>query len=101
MSKPRSPRCAHEHDRGIRLDGAVVRGDHRPVRWRDMKPRMKLRLVRAERPLAKLSQAEKLAQVMRDFDSDPWMRGEGAKFYTPARVAQIAADNDARRRSRK
>ncbi len=28
-----------------------------------MKPRMKLRLVRTERPLAKLSHAEKLAQA--------------------------------------
>ncbi len=28
-----------------------------------MKPRLRLRLVRAERPLAKLSQAEKLAQA--------------------------------------
>ena len=28
-----------------------------------MKPRLRLRLVRAERPLARLSQAEKLAQA--------------------------------------
>lgn len=64
------------------------------------KPRFKLRLV-DKRPLRPLTLAEKRAAVGRDFTAEPWMRGEGAKFFTPARVADMAADNAARRKRRK
>ncbi len=60
-----------------------------------------LRVVRPQgRPLAPLTLAEKRAAVTRDFRADPWIRGEGARFFTPDRLAQLAADNDARRKAR-
>lgn len=54
------------------------------------KPRFKLRLV-----------PEKRTTSGRDFTADPWMRGEGAKFFTPARVAEMARENEALRKRRK
>lgn len=57
-----------------------------------------LRSVPVKHPLRPLTLAEKRAAVSRDFRTDPWMRGEGAKFFTPARVADMAAENEARRR---
>lgn len=57
-----------------------------------------LRLV--PRPLEALAQAEKRIKG-RDFKAEPWMRGEGAKFFTPERVAQLARDNEALRANRR
>lgn len=52
------------------------------------------------RPLAKLSEAE--ARIKgRDFKAEPWLVGEGPKFFTPERVARLAADNEALRVARK
>ena len=60
---------------------------------------MKLRLV--PRPLASLSIAEKRATLRRDFTREPWLIGEGAKFFTPEYVASLAADNEAARKRRR
>ena len=66
-----------------------------------MKPRIKLRLV-APRPLRPLTLAEKRAAVARDFRAEPWLIGEGPRFFTPERIAALAADNEAsRKRKRK
>lgn len=64
------------------------------------KPQFKLRLV--ERPLERLTLAERRIKQIepRDFKADPWMRGEGPKFYTPARVAAMARDNEKLRADR-
>lgn len=61
-----------------------------------------LRLV-PSRPLETLAQAEKRIRQIepRDFTADPWMRGEGAKFWTVERVAKLKADNEALRAQRK
>ena len=55
------------------------------------------------KPLLYLVQAERRIKSIepRDFKSNPWMIGEGAKFWNPERIAQLAADNEARRRRRK
>lgn len=63
-----------------------------------MKPR--LRVVDA-RPLRPLTLAEKRAAVTRDFLTRPWMRGEGAQFYGPERLAAMAQENELRRRSKR
>ncbi len=63
-----------------------------------MKPRMKLKLVETPRPLRPLTLAEKRAAVGRDFRAEPWIRGEGAKFFTVERVAALKAENEARRK---
>ena len=34
----------------------------------------------------------------RDWDREPWLVGEGARYYTPERIAAIAAENEARRK---
>jgi len=66
-----------------------------------MKPRIKLRVVDPQpRPLGPLTLAEKRAAVQRDFRADPWIRGEGATYFTPERLAQLAADNAAIRKRR-
>ena len=58
------------------------------------KPRIRLRLV--PRPLAKLVEVE--ARIRgRDFKAEPFMLGEGPRFWTPERVARLAADNEQRR----
>lgn len=64
-----------------------------------MTPR-KLHLVTTERPLRPLTLAEKRAAVLRDFKARPWMRGEGASFFTAERIATLAAENEARRKGR-
>lgn len=65
-----------------------------------MKPlRLRLRIVKT-RPLAPLTLAEKRAAVLRDFRAEPWIRGEGACFYTPERVAAMKAENEQRRKRR-
>lgn len=65
-----------------------------------MKPQ--LRLV-PERPLETLAQAEKRIKQIepRDFTADPWMRGEGAKFWTVERIAELKSENEALRRNRR
>lgn len=62
------------------------------------KVKFKLRIVR---PLESLAKAEKRATVGRDFSAEPWLRGEGPKFFTPARVARMARDNEALRKARR
>ena len=55
------------------------------------------------KPLLYLVQAERRIKSIepRDFKSNPFMLGEGAKFWTPERVARLAADNEALRAQRK
>ena len=55
------------------------------------------------KPLLFLVQAERRIKSVepRDFKSNPFMLGEGAKFWTPERVARLAAENDALRAARK
>ena len=65
------------------------------------KPHFRLKLVKESRPLRPLTLAEKRAAVGRDFKAHPWMRGEGAQFFTAERVAQIAAENEARRKGKR
>ena len=64
-----------------------------------MKPRMKLRLVQ-QRPLAPLTLAEKRAAVLRDFKAEPWIRGEGPRFFTEERVLALKQENESRRKRR-
>lgn len=78
----------------------VVAGHRRHVRGCVVsKVRLKLRLV--PRPLGPLTLAEKRAAVARDFRAQPWIRGEGATFFTPERLAAMAQENEARRLKRK
>ena len=55
------------------------------------------------KPLLYLVQAERRIKAVepRDFEAQPWMVGEGAKFWTMDRIAKLAAENEARRNSRK
>lgn len=66
-----------------------------------MKPAFTLRLV--PRPLEKLSLAEKRIKQIepRDWKAQPWLMGEGIKFFTPERVAQMARENEALRARRR
>ena len=52
------------------------------------------------RPLLALANAEKRIKG-RDFKAEPWMIGEGPRFWTPDRVARLAADNEHLRLARK
>jgi hypothetical protein len=52
------------------------------------------------RPLLALANAEKRIKG-RDFKAEPWMIGEGPRFWTPDRVAKLAADNEHLRLARK
>ena len=54
------------------------------------------------KPLLYLVQAERRIKAIepRDFKAQPWIMGEGVSFWTPARVAILAADNEARRKRR-
>ena len=52
------------------------------------------------RPLLALANAEKRIKG-RDFKAEPWLVGEGPRFFTPERVARMAAENDALRAQRK
>ena len=56
--------------------------------------------LRIVRPLEKLAIAEQRIKG-RDFTADPWILGEGAKFWTPERVANLAAANERLRAARK
>lgn len=55
------------------------------------------------KPLLYLVQAERRIKSIepRDFKSNPFMLGEGARFWTPDRVARLGEDNEARRKRRK
>ena len=55
------------------------------------------------KPLLYLVQAERRIKSVepRDFKAHPWIMGEGVSFWTPARVAIPAADNEARRKRRR
>lgn len=55
------------------------------------------------KPLLYLVQAERRIKSIepRDFKSNPWMIGEGPRFWTAERVARLAADNEAMRKARK
>ena len=55
------------------------------------------------KPLLYLVQAERRIKSIepRDFKSNPFMLGEGAKFWTPERVARLAAENEQLRLTRK
>ena len=63
-----------------------------------MKPQLSI-----VRPLLALTVAERRIKSIepRDFNAQPFMLGEGAKFWTPERVAKLAADNEALRAARK
>ena len=52
------------------------------------------------RPLMALANAEKRIKG-RDFKAEPWMIGEGPRFWTPERVARLAAENEQLRLARK
>ena len=55
-----------------------------------------------QKPLLYLVQAERRIKSVepRDFISNPFMMGEGAKFWSPERVAKLAADNEILRKDR-
>lgn len=59
-----------------------------------MKPRIRLRVVE---PAAALP----TPNTFRDFRAKPWIRGEGATFWTPERLAELAATNAAIRNERR
>ena len=52
------------------------------------------------RPLLALANAEKRIKG-RDFKAEPWMIGEGPRFWTAERIANLAALNEAHRNARK
>ena len=56
-----------------------------------------------QKPLLYLVQAERRIKAVepRDFKAHPWMIGEGVTFWTPARIALLATDNEARRKRRR
>lgn len=52
------------------------------------------------RPLLTLAEAE--ARIKgRDFKAEPWLVGEGPRFWNPSRVADLAAANEKLRLARK
>ena len=52
------------------------------------------------RPLLALANAEKRIKG-RDFKAEPWLVGEGPRFFTPERVARLAEANEKLRLARK
>ena len=54
------------------------------------------------KPLLHLIQAERRIKAVepRDFTSNPWMLGEGARFWSPDRIARLAAENEAKRKGK-
>lgn len=52
------------------------------------------------RPLLALAAAEQRIKG-RDFKADPWLVGEGPRFWTTDRVAKLAAANEQLRAERK
>lgn len=57
----------------------------------------------APKPLIYLVQAERRIKCVepRDFSEKPWMTGEDVTFFTPARIAEMAAANEKLRVERK
>ena len=55
------------------------------------------------KPLLSLVQAERRIKAVepRDFKAQPWMIGKGVTFWTPARIALLTTDNEARRKRRR
>lgn len=51
------------------------------------------------KPLLRLVQAERRLKSVepRDFKEQPWLMGEGARFWSPERIARLAAENEQRR----
>lgn len=54
------------------------------------------------KPLLYLVQAERRIKAIepRDFKAEPWLEGEGPRFWTVERIARLKADNDALRKER-
>ena len=55
--------------------------------------------MKPHKPLLSLVNAEKRIKG-RDFSAEPWILGEGARYWTPERIALLASDNEARRKRR-
>ncbi len=55
------------------------------------------------KPLLRLVQAERRIRCVepRDFRAEPFLTGEGPRFFTPERVAELAAANEKLRQERK
>jgi hypothetical protein len=55
-----------------------------------------------QKPLLYLVQAERRIKAIepRNFKADPWLEGEGPRFWTVERVAKLKADNEALRKDR-
>ena len=66
--------------------------DHLAVRWGDMSAKPLLHLVQAERRIKSIEP--------RDFKAEPWLEGEGPRFWSVERIAKLKADNEALRRDR-
>ena len=54
------------------------------------------------KPLLYLVQAERRIKQIepRDFKAEPWLEGEGPKFWTVERIAKLKQDNEALRKDR-
>lgn len=54
------------------------------------------------KPLLYLVEAERRIKCVepRDFRAEPWMLGEGIKFWTVERIAKLKGDNEALRAER-
>ena len=55
--------------------------------------------MKPHKPLLSLVNAEKRIKG-RDFNAEPWIVGEGARFWTPERIHMLSVDNEARRKRR-
>ena len=55
--------------------------------------------MKPHKPLLSLVNAEKRIKG-RDFNAEPWLIGEGPKYWNPERIAILAAGNEARRKRR-
>lgn len=55
-----------------------------------------------QKPLLYLVQAERRIKSVepRDFKKEPWLEGEGPRFWTVERVAKLKADNESLRKER-
>ena len=55
------------------------------------------------KPLLYLVQAERRIKSIepRDFKAEPWLEGEGPKFFTPSRIAAMSLANEELRQARK
>ena len=55
--------------------------------------------MKPHKPLLSLVNAEKRIKG-RDFKSEPWMIGEGPRYWTAERIHALAVDNEQRRKRR-